>query len=58
MDDTDLLKNILTAQVLVLANQIKAEKKAKGVTSTSDFTHEALKLIEQKKSKIFQTLRL
>lgn len=58
MDDKDLLKNILTAQVLVLANQIKAEKKAKGTSSTSDFTDEAIKLIEQKKPKIFQTLRL
>ena len=57
MDDTQLLKNIFTAQVLILANQIKAEKKAKGTTSTSDFTAEAINLIEQKRAQILRTLR-
>lgn len=58
MDDTQLLKNILAAQVLILAKQIKAEKKSNGVTSTSDFTNDAIRLIEQKKVKIYQTLQL
>jgi hypothetical protein len=57
MDDAQLLKNIFTAQVLVLANQIKAEKQSKNITSTSDFTAEAIALIERKEPQILRTLQ-
>lgn len=55
MDQIKLLENIFTAQVLILANQIKDQKKADGVTSTSDFTGEAVRLIGQKKLQILQS---
>ena len=55
--ENTLLRDILTAQVLVLANQLKSFKEAKGTQSTSDYTTEAIRLINQKKLKILQTLR-
>lgn len=47
----------LTALVLVLAKQIKAEKKAKGLTSTDDFTREAADLIKKRHHDIIALLR-
>jgi hypothetical protein len=52
-----LLEDIFTAHVLILANQIKEQKRAKGVTSTSDFTDDAIRLINQKKPRILQVQR-
>lgn len=49
-----LLEDIFTAHVLILGNQIKEQKKARGVTSTSDFTNDAVRLINQKKPRILQ----
>ena len=51
---TELLENTFAALVLILANQLKEQKKAKGVTSTSDFVSEAIHLINQKKGRILQ----
>ena len=59
MTDRELLESILASQILILAKLEKVEHKAKGVTSTSDFTREAatemsrqmprlLKLLEEK----------
>lgn len=57
MDDVQLLKKIFTAQVLILANQIKAEKKSHGSSSTSDYTDDAIELINLKQTQIFRNLR-
>jgi len=46
-----------TALVLVLAKQIKAEKAAKGTSSTSDYTYEAVQLIKDKHREITSLLR-
>lgn len=51
-----LLEEILTSQVLILASQIRAEKKAKGVTSTSDFVYDAVRLIQEKRESVIQAL--
>jgi len=57
MDNTQLLKNIFTAQVLILANQIKAGKQSKNISITSDFTAEAIALIDRKEPQILRTLQ-
>ena len=49
-----LIEDIFTAHVLMLANQLKEQKKTKGVTSTSDFIDDAVRLINQKKSQILR----
>lgn len=54
---THLLENILTAQVLVLAQQLKAEKKARGVSSTSDFINEAAIEIKKQQGRVLQAVR-
>jgi len=51
-----LLQDIVTAQVLILARHLKAEKERKGVTSTSDFISDAVRLIKEKKSQVLATL--
>jgi len=51
---TRLIEDMFAAHVLILANQLKEQKKAKGVTSTSDFTDDAIRMISQKKHKILQ----
>ena len=56
MENSKTLDNILVAQVLILAKHIKAEKAAKGTTSTSDYTSEAIRLISQKKDQILEAL--
>ena len=58
MSEKDLLESILTAQVLILAKTLKSEKKARGVTSTSDFISEASREIQDQKSKILRALKL
>jgi len=55
---TQLIEDIFAAHVLILANQLKDQKKATGVTSTSDFTDDAIRLINQKKHKILQAHQL
>ena len=57
MDENNtILKQILAAQILIIANQIKAEKAAKGSWSTSDFTKEAAKIVKEKMPAILQLL--
>jgi len=51
-EEKQLLQNIFSAQVLLLAGQLKADKKAKGVTSTSDFVNDAVRLILREKQRI------
>ena len=53
-----LLENILTAQVLVLAQQLKTEKKARGVSSTSDFIKEAAAEIKKRRDRVLQAVRV
>ena len=47
MDD-----RILTALVLILANQLRNQRQQSGIHSTSDFTAEAVHLIQQKEAGI------
>lgn len=51
------LEQILTAQVLLLAAQLKAEKARGGVQSTSDFTAEAIRLIRDKRADILARMQ-
>lgn len=50
--ETALLKKIYVSNVLMLAAQLKREKKEKGTTSTSDFINDAIKLIEKNSHRI------
>ena len=52
--EKELLEKILVSQVLILSKLIAAEKKAKGVSSTSNYTREAMKLINQQKPSILR----
>lgn len=56
MNDTDLLKQILTAQVLILGKQIKDELARNGAITTSDCTSDAIRLIKQKMPQILKAL--
>jgi hypothetical protein len=47
MDD-----RILTALVLILANQLRDQKQQRGIQSTGDFTAEAVHLIQQKEASV------
>jgi hypothetical protein len=47
MDD-----HILTALVLTLANQLREKASASGVQTTSDYTQEAVRLIQQKQASV------
>lgn len=49
-----MVEDIYTAHVLLLADQIKEQKKTRGVTSTSDFIDDAVKLINQQKQRILR----
>ena len=53
-NQTMLMEDSYVALVLVLAGQIKEEKRRNGVRSTSDFTYEAANLIHQKRGDILQ----
>ncbi len=55
-NQTELLETLLVAQVLTLAHHLKAEKARHGLTSTSDFTQEASRLIAQKRADILRKL--
>lgn len=50
-------EKLLTALTLVLARQIKAEKAARGVRTTSDCVDEAARLINQKHGEVQQLLQ-
>ena len=58
MDDyqTKLLEYIFATQILMLANQLKAEYQAKGVQTKSDFITEAINLLNKKSSQIFEKM--
>ncbi len=51
-----LLNELLVAQVLCLAAQLKAAKERQGVTSTSDYVQEAAALIKQKRERVLSLL--
>lgn len=55
-ENTYLLQNIFVAQVAALAKSIKAEKKAKGISTTSDCYREAMIEIIQNRDKILSLL--
>jgi len=57
MDDKRLFEDALVAGVLVLAQQIKLAKAAKGTHTTSDCVSDAVSLIRQKRSAILQQMR-
>lgn len=57
MEEKRLLENILAAQILILGQQLKQEKAAKGVSSTSDFTSEAAALIDRRRAELLRLLR-
>lgn len=52
----DLLQNLFVAQVATLAKAIKAEQRAKGISSSSDGYREALIEIQQNRDKVFTLL--
>ena len=52
-----ILEQILTAQVLLLATQLKAEKARGGVHSTGDFTAEATRLIQDRRADILSRMQ-
>ncbi len=56
-ENTTLLKQILAAQVLIVANQLKAENAAKGSRSTGDYTRDAAKLINQKMPELLRLVQ-
>ena len=55
-ENTYLLQNIFVAQVATLAKSIKAEKKAKGISTTSDCYREEMIEIIQNRDKILSLL--
>lgn len=55
-DNQRLLNELLVAQVLCLAAQLKAAKERQGVSSTSDYVQEAVSLIKQKREKALSLL--
>ena len=59
MTDADraTLDAILVSQTLLLARQIKMEKAAHGVSSTSDYVHEAARLIHRQRPRVLEALR-
>ena len=56
MDDYQkaLINDLYVAQVLCLAKQMKAEKLAKGIHSTSDFIYDAVQEIHDYRREVFQ----
>jgi len=53
----DTLAMILVSNVLILAQQLKAEALAKGVHRVGDYTQEAAKMIFDERTRVFQVLR-
>ena len=56
MENTELLKTLLVAQVLSLGQSIKAAKLAKGTQTTSDCVSEALTLIKHQRTQILSEI--
>lgn len=54
---TELLEQILVAQTILVASQIKEERAKRGVKSTSDFISDAVKLIRKKQPEIARLYR-
>ena len=54
--DEEVLKDILASNVIIIANQLKAEACASGLRGGNDYIHEAVNLVRQKKSRILQRL--
>lgn len=54
--DREMLENILTAQVLLLAGQLRREYEAKGVRSTDDRIGEAARLIGRERGRVLRAL--
>lgn len=50
-----LLEDVYCAQVLILGKQIIAEKRADGMTGSSDRTKEALELIRKKRQQLLHS---
>ena len=50
------LETLLVAQIVTLAFQIKADKKAHGTTTTSTCVRDAIKLIQQQRPEVLQRL--
>ena len=57
MSKKEVLENILVTQVLTLAKVIKAEKKAKGSSSTTYYIPEAVQYIKENRSEILALLQ-
>lgn len=56
-DMKHVLEDVLVAQILVLAAQIKADKAAGGIRTTSDCVNDAVRLLRQKQPEILRQLR-
>ena len=58
MDENKLLlEQIFVSEVLILAKLISMERHTKGIQSSSDYTQEAVALIQKKHPGILQLLR-
>jgi len=55
--EKELLEMILTAQVLTLAKQLKAEKAAKGIHTTGDMVLDAMMLIKNSRDQVLASMR-
>ena len=55
-ENTELLKTLLTAQVLTLAKAIEAEKRQQGASSTSHYVPEAVRLIARERDSVLGLL--
>lgn len=53
-DDTQMM--ILVSNVIILAKQLRAEDKEKGVTRVGDYCADAANLIYSERAKVFQEL--
>lgn len=50
------IDTLLVAAVLIIAEQMKARDRDKNRSSTSDYTHDAARLIQEKRSAILALL--
>ena len=57
MGNNELLELLLTAEVLSLGKQIKAEKTADGTQTTRDCTSDAVREIKRKRAEIIGLLK-
>ena len=56
MEQNELLKTLLVAQVLTLARTIEIQKNAKGSSSTDHYLGDAISDISQQRASILQRL--